>query len=119
MITIKEAQDLIKEFDKIRNWDNFYPLEVFANINKEIGEIWKTLAWEDNDKKEEIAKENKQKIENDIGDLLFLALRLANQFNVDTERGLRNSLKDLKKRFPIDSEENEKKKIETLLKKIS
>lgn len=119
MITIKESQNIIKEFDKIRNWDDFYPMEVFANINEEIGEVWKTFAWETEDKKRELAQANKQKLENDIGDLLFLVLRLGNQFGIDAERGLRNSLKDLKERFPIDSKEKEKEMIESLLNKIS
>lgn len=100
MITIKEAQDLIKEFDRERKWEGFYPLDIFANINEEIGELWKRFSWqkEDNQKKE--ALKSKAELEEGIGDLFFLLLRLANQFEADVERGLRSSLKDLKHRFP-------------------
>lgn len=104
MITIKEAQDMIKEFDQARKWDGFYPLDIFANINEEVGEIWKKFAWQKEAGRKDEALKHKADLEDGIGDLFFLVLRLANQFEVDVERGLRSSLKDLKQRFPEKEE---------------
>ena len=102
MKTIKEYQTHIDNFDKERDWDGFYPLELFANINEEIGEIWQKIAWENDDKKKELSLKYKNEIEGDIGDLLHLILKLANQLGVDAEKGLAYTISDYNERFPIE-----------------
>jgi len=99
---INEAQNEILEFDKKRNWDSFYPLELMANFNEEIGEIWQRIAWVPNDKKIELVKKYEKELEGDIGDLLFLVLKLANQFGLNAESGLKKTLREYEIRFPVD-----------------
>jgi dCTP diphosphatase len=101
MTSIKEFQNHINEFDKKREWDGFYPYDILLNINEEVGEVWHRMAWVDDEKKKMLIEKYKDKFENDIADIIYLALKLANQFGVDAEKGLLDVFKEYEKRFPI------------------
>ncbi|MCL3782740.1 hypothetical protein EMN47_20325 [Prolixibacteraceae bacterium JC049] len=109
MKTLRECQKEVKEFDVDRNWDYFYPLELFANLNEEIGEIWQRIAWVSDEKKKELAKKHHQEIEDNIGDLLFLIFKLSNQLDVDCQRGFKNVMEEYYGRFPLEKFQNEDK----------
>jgi NTP pyrophosphatase (non-canonical NTP hydrolase) len=97
---IQEAQQKVLQHDQARGWDYFHPLEIFANMNEEMAEIWQKIAWVNDQEKQERAKLRADEIEFDIGDLLHLVLKLANQFNVDAERGLERVLDKFGKEYP-------------------
>ena len=89
---IQEAQQKVLRHDQARGWDYFHPLEIFANMNEEMGEIWQKIAWVNDAQKQERGRQYAAEIEFDIGDLLHLVLKLANQFGVDAEKGLERVL---------------------------
>lgn len=98
---IKEAQDRIKEFDNARGWGAHWNLKDLAlNINEEVGELWTLVKWVDEEKQKKIVEENKEKVEDFLGDTLFLLLKIANQTKTDAEQGLVNTLKEYEKRMP-------------------
>lgn len=102
MKTLQDCQNEVKEFDSKRNWDYFYPLEIFANLNEEIGEIWQRIAWVSDEKKKDLAIKHKEEIEDNVGDLLFLVFKLANQLGVDCNKGFQNVMNEYNSRFPIE-----------------
>lgn len=89
---IRAAQQKVLQHDQARGWDYFHPLEIFANMNEEMAEIWQKIAWVNDTEKQARAKRCAEEIEFDIGDLLHLVLKLANQFDVDAEKGLERVL---------------------------
>ena len=98
---IKEAQNKIKEFDNSRNWGNCWDLkDLMLNITEETGELWNLVKWIDEEKQKKIIEENKEKVQDFLGDSLFLLLKIANQTKTDTEQGLLNTLKEYEKRMP-------------------
>lgn len=97
---IKVAQAEVLAWDRARGWEGFQPLEVFANMNEEISEIWQKIAWVEAAQKQARAREHREAIEFDVGDLLRLVLTLANQFDVDAERGLARVMEDFSRRHP-------------------
>jgi NTP pyrophosphatase (non-canonical NTP hydrolase) len=91
-VELKDWQSQVKRFDAERGWDYFHPMEIFMNINEEMAEIWHHFRWVGDAEKERLAKEHRDAIEFDVGDLLCLVLKLANQFGVNAERGLERVL---------------------------
>jgi NTP pyrophosphatase (non-canonical NTP hydrolase) len=87
-----DAQANVRELDRGRGRDQFHPLKVFADIREEMAEIWQYLAWVPDSAKLERAWIHRDDIELDIGNLLFHVIKLANQFGVDAESGLRRVL---------------------------
>ncbi len=101
MKSLKELQNHIAEFDIKREWDGFYPYDILLNINEEVGEMWHRMAWVDEAKKRELIKKYHGKFENDVADIIYLALKLANQLGVDAEKGILDVFQEYEKRFPI------------------
>ena len=98
---IKKLQEKIKEFDKARGWENDWNLkDLMLNMNEEIGELWNLIKWIDNEKQKKVISENKEEMEDFIGDVLFLIIKIANQTNVDVEKSIQDVLDEYEKRMP-------------------
>ena len=98
---IKDLQKKIAEFDKARGWeDNWNLKDLMLNMNEEIGELWNLIKWIDDEKQKEIVKKNKEEMEDFIGDVLFLIIKIANQANVDVEKSIKDVLEEYEKRMP-------------------
>ena len=100
---IKEAQDKIEEFDKLRGWSGDWHLKDLAlNITEEIGELWNLIKWIDEEKQRETVEKNKEKVSDFVGDTLFLLLKIANKTGVDSEKALERTIKEYEKRMPAE-----------------
>ena len=100
---LKDAQNMIKEFDKARGWENHWNLkDLLLNINEETGELWTLIKWIDEEKQKKVIEENKDKVQDFLGDVLFLLLKIANQTKTDTKQGLKDTLKEYEKRMPAE-----------------
>jgi len=100
---IKEAQDRIEEFDKVRGWGGDWHLKDLAlNITEEVGELWNLVKWVDEDKQRKIIGEKKENASDFIGDTLFLLLKMANKMGIDAEKSLKNTLEGYEKRMPAE-----------------
>lgn len=101
---IKEAQDKIKEFDDARGWDNSWDLkDLMLNITEETGELWSLVKWINDEKQKKVIEENKDKVQDFLGDTLFLLLKIANQTKTNAEQGLKETLEEYEKRMPPEA----------------
>ena len=81
---IKELQNKIAEFDNARGWENSWNVkDLMLNMSEEIGELWNLIKWVDDEKQKELVEKNKEEVENFIGDVLFLIIKIANQAKID------------------------------------
>lgn len=98
---IKEAQEKIKEFDKVRGWEDCWNIkDLLLNITEEGGEFWNLIKWVNEEKQEQIASIKKKEVSDYIGDTLFLLLKIANQTKVDAQKALEETLEEYEKRMP-------------------
>jgi NTP pyrophosphatase (non-canonical NTP hydrolase) len=100
---LNELQNMIKEFDKAREWDSHWNIkDLCLNMNEEIGEMWHLIKWVNDEKQKEVVKSNKKEAGNFIGDMIFLILKVANQLGVDAQAELRSVLEEYDKRMPAE-----------------
>jgi len=100
-MNIKESQNKIKMFDEARGWSNSWDLkDLMLNITEEVGELWELIKWINEEKQKKVIEENKDKVEDFLGDALFLLLKIANQTKTDAQKGLEETLKEYEKRMP-------------------
>ena len=98
---IKDAQNKIREFDKVRGWEDSWNLkDLSLNITEEVGEFWNLIKWIDEDKLREVIEKNRIEVSDFIGDTLFLLLKIANQTKVNASLSLQNTLDEYEKRMP-------------------
>ena len=100
---MNKYQLIIKQFTKDRNWGQFHnPKDLLLGIVEEIGELRNIVKWEqDPEKLKKALIDNKDEIEDNIGDILWFLSLLANSSKVDIDKAFRRVIKDNKKRFPI------------------
>ena len=100
---MKEIQNKIKEFNDKRNWSTPSSIkDLLLNMNEEIGEFWNIIKWVDVNTQQKLIKENKEDVDNFIGDMLYLILKISYLCDVDSEKSILDVLDEYEKRFPID-----------------
>ncbi len=98
-----KTQEKIKKFNDARDWsDPSCIKDLLLNMSEEIGEMWSIIKWVDTEKQQELIKENKDEVENFVGDMLYLILKIAYLCNVDSKKAIDDVLEEYEKRFPLD-----------------
>lgn len=100
---MSEAQDKVKKFNDEREWGKISEIkDLLLNMNEEIGEFWNIIKWVDADKQKELIEKNKSEVENFIGDMEYLTLKIAIICGIDAEKETIKVVEEYEKRFPID-----------------
>jgi len=98
---MESIQNKIKQFDDERDWGHHMHIkDLLLNMNEEIGEIWHIIKWVDYDTQFKMIQENKDEVENFVGDMLFLILKIAHICDVDSKKAIEDVLVEYEKRFP-------------------
>ena len=92
----KYQKELDKWFKK-NKWQYWHQLAQFARLVEEIGELARILnhLYGEKPKKSE---EKRQELEEEIGDVLYTLICLANSSNVDLDRAIKKSFAKVMKR---------------------
>ena len=100
---MQATQEKIKQFCDAREWSNPSQIkDLLLNMSEEIGEMWHIIKWVDTQKQQQLIKENKAEVENFVGDMLYLILKIAYLCEVDSQKGIDDVLAEYEQRFPIE-----------------
>ncbi len=100
---MKNIQERVKNFNDERNWSTPSSIkDLLLNMNEEIGEFWNIIKWVDTETQQKLIHENKEEVENFIGDMLYLVLKISYLCDIDSEKSIEGVLSEYEKRFPID-----------------
>ena len=101
---MKNYQKIIKKFVADRDWDQFHnPKDLLLGIVEEIGELRNIIKWEQDPKKiNNMILKSKAEVEDHIGDIMFTLITLANKYNIDIEKVVKDVIKNNTKRFPVE-----------------
>ncbi len=96
-------QERIQAFSQAREWKQFHnPKDLLLGIVEEIGEIRNVVKWEQNPAiLEKVMRENKEEIEDNIGDIYWFLALLANGSGIDIDAAIDKVIKKNENRFPI------------------
>ncbi|MFC1617685.1 MazG nucleotide pyrophosphohydrolase domain-containing protein [Patescibacteria group bacterium] len=96
-------QQKIKKFVAERDWDQYHnPKDLLLGIVEEVGEIRNIIKWEqDPEVLKKVLAENKDELEDNIGDLYWFLALLANGNNIDIDEAIDKVIKKNAKRFPL------------------
>lgn len=101
---MNELQEKIAEFNLARGWekDTKHIKDFLLNLCEEVGEAWSVIKWVDGDEQLKLLKKHKATYEDFIGDSLFLILKIAWLLDIDSEKALKDTLKEYEQRFPVE-----------------
>jgi len=107
MTDIKELQAIAKDFIDKRDWRKFQTLKDLAmNSSIESNELMEIFLWRDKIFEDNIISGNDDetlnKIKNEVSDILFSCLAIADHLNFDISEAYKNKMAELDKRYDIN-----------------
>ena len=114
---LNELKELVLGFRDARNWEQFHTTQnLLLALNNECAELNELFLWKkDSEIPDMLAnKEFREKVENEVGDILIYFLYLVNNFNIDPVKAAFNKLQINEKKYPVDKSYNSNKKYNEL-----
>lgn len=106
IITIKNAQEFVRDFAKRNKWKDEPNIDKFDHLHEELLEMSQHLRYKDLKERKKCIKDKKDIFIDGIGDLLFGVCRLANQLDVDLEKAFNLSKDIISKKYIQKNKEN-------------
>jgi len=100
---MNQFQQRIKRFIEDRDWGQFHsPKDLLLGIVEEVGEIRNIVKWEqDADRLQTALDENRDEMEDNIGDIYWFLALLANSCTVNIDGAIDKVIKKNEVRFPV------------------
>ena len=100
---MNDFQKRIKKFSEDRDWNQFYnPKDLLLGIVEEVGEIRNLVKWEqDIAKLKKVLLDNREELEDNIGDLYWFLALLANENGIDLDEAVAKVIQKNEARFPV------------------
>jgi NTP pyrophosphatase (non-canonical NTP hydrolase) len=101
---LKDIQNLLRQFEEARGWNEFPASQVFAHLVEELGEVSRHITIEEGYKAIGLGHEPSKKsdISREFAQVFSLFIQLANHFDVDLESCVLAEIEYMKERFPED-----------------
>ena len=110
---LHELKDKIQQFCEERDWDQFHNAKDLATaLIIEAAELLEIFRWKTPKEEEELFKtpEKKKKIADEMADVLYFLIRLAQRFDIDLSEALESKMKENDEKYPIDKFKGSNKK---------
>ena len=108
-MTIKDAQKIVDDWIQEFGVRYFSELTNMAMLTEEVGEVARIIARQYGDQSFKASDKDKR-LDDELADVLFVLICLANQTGIDLEDALRRNLEKKTKRDATRHKENEKLK---------
>jgi len=110
---IQELKEQVKKFCEDRDWDQFHSAKELAiGIITESSELLEHFRFKSEEEINDMFEneEKKQKISEEMADVLYFLVRLSQKHNVDLTTELTKKIKKNEERYPIDKAKGSNKK---------
>lgn len=103
--------ELIKEitaFRDERNWGQFHnPKDLAISLNLEASELLELFQWKSS---EEAIEQNKDKLQDELADVLYYVLLMCNDLKIDPKQALLEKLQKNAEKYPVEKSYGSNKK---------
>ncbi len=116
-IRIYELKEKIKDFCDRRDWDQFHNAKDLAvALSIEASELLEIFRWKNLQEVSELFQNEKKKedIEDEMADILYFLVRMAQLYNIDLSEALEKKLYKNEKKYPVDKFKGSNKKYNEL-----
>lgn len=100
---LKKVIDKILDFRQQRDWEQFHnPKNLAISISLEAAELLENFQWKNMEESLKHALENKEKISEEIADLLIYIFYLCNDLGIDFMEAIENKISENQKKYPVN-----------------
>ena len=114
---IQALKDKIQKFCEERDWDQFHGAKDLATaLIIEAAELLEHFRWKSEKEVKELFENpnKKEEIEEEMADVFYFLLRLAQRYNIDLSDALNKKLNKNEGRYPIDKFKGSNKKYDEI-----
>lgn len=108
-----EMKEKIKKFCEDRDWDQFHGAKELAiALIIETAELLEHFRWKTNKEVAEMFenKSRKEEIEDEMADVLYFLIRIAQKYNIDLSQALNRKMSKNERKYPVDKSRGSNKK---------
>ena len=114
MVT-KETFEKIISFRNDRDWNQFHTIkDLCLGLNIEVSELQEIFLWKSQEQIEEICKNEKGKIEDEIADVFIFLAYLCNDLKINLDQVIKNKIAQNNLKYPINKSKGNNKKYNEL-----
>lgn len=111
MSDIESLQEKIAEFVKERDWKQFHnPKDLAISLNLEASEVLELFQWKNETEIAQYLETNKNDIEEELADILYWVLLMADNMNIDIVAASERKLAKNAAKYPVDKSKGNHKK---------
>ena len=100
---MKELRDTIRDFNNQRDWEQFHsPKNLAMALTVEASELLEHFQWLTQEQSRNLSSIKKEKISEEIGDILIYLVNLADKLDIDPLQAAKNKVKKNQKKYPVD-----------------
>jgi dCTP diphosphatase len=100
---LHELRDALRQFAADRDWDQFHsPKNLAMALSVEAAELMEHFQWVKEAESAEVSAERREKVAEEIADVLLYLIRLADKMNVDLSFAARAKLELNAKKYPVE-----------------
>ncbi len=111
MSDIQELTDIIIKHRDARDWKQFHnPKDVALSLVLEAAETLEHFQWKSKEEIEQYVKDHKEKIGEELADVLYWVLLLSHDLNIDIKDAFKRKMDVNEKKYPVEKAKGSHKK---------
>jgi NTP pyrophosphatase (non-canonical NTP hydrolase) len=108
---LKKLIEVVLKFRDERDWKQFHtPKDLAMGISIEAGELLEHFLWKDKKGIEQVIKEKKKEIGDELSDVLHGVLLLSESLNIDLVTAFHEKMKQNAKKYPAEKVKGKSRK---------
>lgn len=111
-----ELQAMIRQFVDDRDWDQFHnPKDLSISLSLEAAEVLEHFQWKSPEEMIAYAKTNKDDVGEELADVLYWVLLLANKLGIDLSEAFKVKMAKNAAKYPVEKAKGSHKKYTELV----
>jgi NTP pyrophosphatase (non-canonical NTP hydrolase) len=103
MSDLDELKKIVLKFIEDRDWSQFHnPKDLAISLNLEAAEVLEHFQWKTEDEIKKYIKTNKRDISDELADVLYWIILIANNLNIDLMKAFKSKMKENTKKYPVE-----------------
>lgn len=109
--SLQDLQAMIRQFVDERDWDQFHnPKDLSISLSLEAAEVMEHFQWKNAEEMARHAKEMKAEVGEELADVFYWVLLLANKLDVDLVDTFKKKMKQNEAKYPVAKAKGNHKK---------